>query len=275
MRILVAVMSATLLFGACSDEGGVEPGAPVASETSDPLPSTSPTTIPSSTSTPVPEAACANQDSIVADPDLRARGRLTGDLEADGVPEEISLAVDEGGPPGCQAFVVAESEGATRAVEVGVPDLPFKLGFPRLISLVLVDDRPGAEIVVGVSAGASTQFAAVYTSIDGRLVQVVREGAASPQDNLLGFGGSVGHQSAFDCAPDVGPGVVVVSEAQPVGNGARFRFIRRFFSSSSPGVMAEDESLRDEGFVRFDRFDTLHEFPNAPFGSCSTDEGAG
>jgi hypothetical protein len=33
--------------------------------------------------------------------------------------------------------------------------------------------------------------------------------------------------------------------------------------------MAEDESLRQEGSLRFNRFDKLHEFPNAPFGGCS------
>jgi hypothetical protein len=129
--------------------------------------------------------------------------------------------------------------------------------------------------VVGVAAGASTQFAAVYTNVDGAFAPVLREGAADLEQSLLAFGGSVGHQEGFDCAPEFGQGAVVVSEARPVGDGSKFEYVRRFFFSDAPALFAEDESLREQGRIRFDRFDSLHEFPNAPFGSCSTGEIAG
>ena len=211
----------------------------------------------------------------MSDEGSRQPGRLSGELDDDGVPDEVFLVVDEAGEPSCQAFVVVASEGSLRSAPIEVPDIPFGMGFPRLISLPLIDDRPGAEIVIGVAAGASTQFAAVYTAIDGAIVQVVREGATAPQENLLAFGGSVGHQDAFDCAPEMGEGVVVVSEAAPVGGGERFRYVRRFFASPTPGEMTEEPELREEGTIRFNRFDSLHEFPNAPFGSCPTGEIAG
>jgi hypothetical protein len=272
MRRLVLLSIVLGLFGACSDGGdapapdtpnGVEPTTTVTvTETITPTPTTA-------------EPTCSNQEDAVSDPSLSRSGRLTGDLEDDGVADEISLTVDPTGEQGCQAFVVASSDAEVRSVPIEIPDIPFQLGFPRLIAMPLIDDRAGAEVVVGVAAGASTQFAAVYTVIEGTLVQVRREGAMRAEDNLLAFGGSVGHQDGFDCAPEIGQGVVVVSEARPIGGGARFTYVRRFFVAAEPGVMSEEESLRERGSVRFDRFDSLHEFPNAPFGSCPTGEIAG
>lgn len=216
-----------------------------------------------------PADVCANQETAVANESLRHRGRLTGDLEEDGVREEVSVAVDESGEQGCRAFLIAEGEGTVRSTPVAVPDIPFELGFPRLISMPRIDDRRGDEIVLGVAAGASTQFAAIYTADDDALIQVLREGASSPQENLVAFGGSVGHQSGCDCAAEKGPGVIVISEATPSGDGRRFDYVRRFFVPSGPGNYAEAPSMREKGSIRFNRFETLHEFPNAPFGSCS------
>ena len=275
-RFGLSLCATFVLLGAgaaCSGgdpESSASPSVPAESE-----PAETPTGTATATSPPAEESACANEATVVEDPSFAVSGRLKGDVNDDGVADEVSLAVDESGEPGCQSFIVMTSEELTHATEIAVPEIPFELGFPRLIALPEIDGRPGAEVVVGVTAGASTQFAAVYTWVDDRLVQIEREGAESPEENLLAFGGSVGQQFAFDCAPEVGDGVVVVSEARPVGNGARFSYVRRFFVSNEPGVVAEDESLRDEGTVRFNRFDTLHEFPNSPFGSCPTGEVAG
>jgi hypothetical protein len=271
-RVLFASMVFTLLLGACGGDR-----EPQAEETGTPIPVETPTEEVTPTRRPTPtEASCPDADAAVTDDSARQPGRLAGDLEEDGIRDVVSLSVDRAGEEGCQAFVVAESDGDVRSVPIAVPDIPFSLGFPRLISMPLIDDRPGAEIVVGVAAGASTQFAAIYTVDDGgQLVQVVREGVVDPRENLLAFGGSVGHQDAFDCAPEKGEGVVVVSEATPTGEGARFEYTRRFFVPRAPALYAEDPSLEEEGSVRFNRFETLHEFPNAPFGSCPTGEIAG
>jgi hypothetical protein len=270
-----ALSVAFVLLVACSGNGEETPSS---SATPSDGAEVSPTVTVTVTASPTPSVVaptCPEQQDSIEDPALQQPGRLTGDLEDDGAADEVYLVVDRDGEPGCQAFLVAESDTGSRSVPIEVVDIPFDLGFPRLIAMPLIDDRPGAEVVVGVLAGASTQFAAVYTAVDGDLVQVRREGAERAEDSLLAFGGSVGHQDAFDCAPEVGQGVVVVSSAEPVGGGARFRYVRRFFVSPEPGVVAEDPSLREEGTVRFNRFDTLHEFPNAPFGSCSTGEIAG
>jgi hypothetical protein len=266
---------AFVLLVACSSNAEETPSS---SSTPPDADAATPTVTVTATVSPTPSVAvptCPEQQGSIEDPNLQQPGRLVGDLDDDGTADEVYLVVDRDGEPGCQAFLVAESDTELRSVPVEIVDIPFELGFPRLISMPLIDDRPGAEVVVGVLAGASTQFAAVYTVVDGNLVQVRREGAVRAEDSLLAFGGSVGHQDAFDCAPEVGQGVVVVSSAEPVGGGARFRYVRRFFVSPEPGVVAEDPSLREEGTVRFNRFDTLHEFPNAPFGSCSTGEIAG
>lgn len=275
-RTLLVLVVLALLVAACGDDPPDSDGDGAASESVEPTPTVTATETvePSPTETAVP-SACANQESALADKSLRQPGRLAGELDDDGVRDDVHLVTDPSGDLGCQAFVVVESEGAVRAAAIEVPQFQFEMGFPRLIGLPLIDDRPGAEIVIGVAAGASTQFAAVFTSVEGRIVPVLRKGAANLEQSLLAFGGSVGHQEGFDCAPEVGAGAVVVSEARPVGNGAKFEYVRRFFFPQTPTVFAEDESLREEGSVRFDRFDSLHEFPNAPFGSCPTGEIAG
>jgi hypothetical protein len=217
---------------------------------------------------------CPNQEVAVADKSLRRPGRLAGELDDDGVRDGVFLVVDQAGEPGCQAFIVVD-DGDLRSAQLELEQIPFEMGFPRLIGLPLIDERPGAEIVIGVGAGASTQFAAVFTSVQGEIVPVLREDAPNLEGSLLAFGGSVGHQDAFDCAPEIGPGAVVVSAAEPLAGGAKFKYVRRFFFSQSPAVFAEEQSLREEGSIRFNRFDSLHEFPNAPFGSCPTGEIAG
>jgi hypothetical protein len=263
-----------LLMSACG--GGEDSPSDAATESTEP----SPTVTVTETVTPTPtqtQAAfdCPNQEAAVSDESLRRPGRLAGDLEDDGLRDDVFLIVDQSGEPGCQAFVVVDSEGGLRSTPIELSQIPFEMGFPRLIGLPLIDDRAGAEIVVGVGAGASTQFAAVFTAVEGQIVPVLREDAPNLENSLLAFGGSVGHQDAFDCAPEVGPGVVVVSAAEPDAGGARFSYVRRFFVFETPAVVAEDESLREKGTIRFNRFDTLHEFPNAPFGSCPTGEVAG
>lgn len=279
-NVALILLVASLAFAGCSGGGDEEPTTPEAGEPSEEPTEPVPTVTVTETVTPTPTetvsaATCPNQEAAVSSPAFRAPGRLSGEMDGDGIADRVHLAIDEGGEPRCQAFIVVESEGAVRSVPIEVADLQFEMGFPRLISMPLIDDREGAELVLGVAAGASTQFAAVYTAVDGGIVQVVRSDATGPEDSLLGFGGSVGHQDAFDCAPEKGEGVVVVSEAVPVGNGSRFEYTRRFFVPDGPAVYTVDPSLEETGTVRFNRFDTLHEFPNAPFGGCETGEIAG
>lgn len=277
-HVLALALAAVLGLASCAGDDPEDPEGAEASPSLTAAPS--PTVTVTETVAPSPAetttvSACPNQETVIADSSLRQPGRLTGDLEDDGVADEVFLAVDESAEQGCKAFIVVDSEGAVRSAPIELPDIPFELGFPRLISMPLINQAPGAEIVVGVAAGASTQFAAVYTVVDSAIVPVLREGTTALQESLLAFGGSVGHQEAFDCAPEIGPGVVVVSSAEPVGGGARFRYVRNFFVAQEPDVFVEEPSLRESGTVRFDRFDTLHEFPNAPFGSCPTGEVAG
>lgn len=276
-RSLIALVCLALLAGACGgDEPEKDPTVPEVG-TSEPTPSATvaETVTPSPTEEVAQEPLCPNQAETVADESLRGEGRLTGELDEDGVPDVVSTAVDQTGEPGCQAFLVVESDGDIRSTPIEVTEIPFTMGFPRLIALPLINEQPGAEIVVGVGAGASTQFAAAYTAVDGQIVPVLREGAANLEQSLLPFGGSVGHQDAFDCAPEAGPGAIVISTAAPVGAGARFSYERRFFLPAEPDLFVEDPSLLQEGTIRTQRLDSLHEFPNAPFGSCPTGEVAG
>ena len=275
MRSSGLVLLIVALLAAGCGGGGDESSDAAPSEPSEPTPTVTVTESVSPTPTETQAAfACPNQEAAVADKSLHRPGRLTGELEDDGVSDDVFLVVDPSGEQGCQAFVAVD-DGSLRSVPIELSQIPFEMGFPRLIGLPLIDDRPGAEIVVGVGAGASTQFAAVFTSIDGQISPVLREDAPNLENSLLAFGGSVGHQDAFDCAVEIGPGVVVVSAAEPDAGGAKFQYVRRFFVFEAPTVVAEDESLREEGTIRFNRFDSLHEFPNAPFGSCPTGEVAG
>lgn len=245
MRKLVLVMCAAALVGACSGD-------------SEPKRTAAPTPTPS----PAPEPACPNQEAVVADESLRTGEDLPGDFDGDGAPDSASIYFDPDGEQGCQAFVVAElAEGGPISGPLETWRSDYGLPRPTLNAVREIDGQEGAEIVVNMGIGASTQFVGIMTEDEGRLVQVLPEVASGElAEGLFGFGGSVGHVSAVDC---VAPGRIVASLATPRGDD--YRVERTFLIFNGPRLLlAERETER----VSLDQIGRLPEYARSPFGGC-------
>jgi hypothetical protein len=196
----------------------------------------------------------------------RARGRaLRGDLDGDGGEETVSLAIDRSGEPGCQAFVSVESDTVTGVVAIDEPQMSFDLGLPALDSTAQIGFGAGDEVVVVVTSGASTQFFALVTVVEGKPVQVtIQEG---PFGNLFPYGGSAAHLESSDCGEPSedeleGP-LIVISSATSAGND--FRIERTFYAADAPELKP---ATTERGTVTFEELVSYPEFGEAPFAHC-------
>lgn len=259
MKILVLLAAAAIALGACSEGDSPPARASEAPPATTPAPSPPPTP----TATPVPETACANQEAVVADVSLRTGEPASGDVDGDSADDSVSVYFDPQGEPGCQGFVVAESAGGTLAGPLETWREDFGLPMPTINSLAEVDDEPGAEVVVNMGVGASTQFVGLVTARDGALVQVVPEGLPDQSANgMFGFGGGVGHLEAVDCARFGG---VIASFATPVGK--RYRVERLYLTFEGTDLQFSHQEVER---VLPGLIDRLPEYSASPFGSCAS-----
>ena len=259
MKILALLVAASIALGACSDD---EPPPAQASE-EPAATTTAPPPPPTPTPTPALETACANQEAVVADASLRAGQPASGDVDGDGTEDSVSVHFDPQGEPGCQAFVVAESASATLAGPLETWREDFGLPMPTINTLTDVDGQPGAEVVVNMGAGASTQFVGIVTARNGALVQVTSEGLPDQVDEgVFGFGGSVGHLEAVDCGRFGG---VIASFATPAGK--RYRVERRYLVFEGTELVFSHQEVER---VLLELIDRLPEYSSSPFGSCGT-----
>lgn len=200
--------------------------------------------------------SCANQGNA------KPHGEdLSGDIDGDGAADRVRLLVDRGGKAGCAAFVVAETETGSLAAAIAEPELTFELGLPALAGLVDVDGRPGAEVLVTILAGASTQFAGLFTAGGDELERVTVAPGVTGYGDLLPSGGSVGHLEATGCGRE--PGSVVVSTAIARNRGYRLtREVLLFRDARLEPATIEriSVSARELG--------AYPEFQGALFGNC-------
>lgn len=247
MRATLISICVALALGACSDDP--EPNRRAA---------------PTPTPTPAPEPVCPNQEAVVADESLRTGEDLPGDFDGDGAPDSVSIYFDPDGEQGCQAFVVAELfEGGPLSGPLETWRSEYGLPRPTLNAVREIDGAEGAEIVVNMGIGASTQFVGIVTEDEGRLVQVLPDVAAGElAEGLFGFGGSVGHVSAVDCAAG---DMVVASFATPQGNGGDYKVERTFFDFDDAQLVRVGTETERVPLARIDR---LTEFALSPFGGC-------
>lgn len=259
---IAAAFAVALVLGACSgDEPPAAPAskAPKAVTTVSPAPSATPSPTPST----LVSGNCPNEAAVASNSLDRVSGPLIGDVDGDATPERIYLAVDDTGSPGCQAFVVV-SGTAISSAPVADWDPAAGLPAPSLNRLVQIDGRPGAEVVVNLAAGASTQFVGVFSVAGGSFERLTTDRRADPSipADEFAFGGSVGHLDAVDCTTD---GDVVVSSAVP--KGARYQVERRFYSPRGAALDLDDaKTQRPE--VAASAIDRFPEFASSPFGSC-------
>lgn len=254
-----ACLSVALALGsACaSSSPSVGPPATVSSSAGE--------ATPSPTDSPTQDAAsrCPNEAEVTSDPSARIGGALQGDVDGDGSPDDVSLAFDDRGALGCQAFLVVEDSGESAVLAIESFDRAFGLPQPRLNRLAEVDRAPGSEVAVDLVAGASTQFVGLFTMTGGELARVEVPGDEFPADDLFPYGGSVGHVEASDCAG--APGTIVISTATPKGDD--YQVTRRFFrfKGSTPRV---EPSSTERDRVAFEELGRFPEYRSSPFGGC-------
>lgn len=210
--------------------------------------------------TPAPDYPCPNQAAVIGDVSLRAGSPEPGDVDGDGEPDEVAIHYDPQGAVGCQGFAVAESSNGTLSAPLKTWRGEFGLPMPTLNDLVDIDGEPGDEIVVNMGAGASTQFVGIVLADGGTLRQVTTGLAGQAVDGMLGFGGSVGHMEAVDCAPGGG---IVVSLATP--DGKLYAVERTHYRFVGAELIQEDREVERVPVEQIDRFP---EYAASPFGGC-------
>jgi hypothetical protein len=206
---------------------------------------------------------CPNEAEVTSDPSARIGGSLRGDVDGDGSTDDVSLAFDDTGALGCQAFLVVEGSGEGAVLAIESFDPGFGLPQPRLNTLAEIDTAPGNEVVVDLVAGASTQFVGLFTMTGGELARVEVEGGEFPTDDLFPYGGSVGHVDASDCA--AAAGTIVISSATPRGDD--YQVIRRFFSFQDSTPRVELSSTKRDR-VALEELGRYSEYRSSPFGGC-------
>ena len=249
-----AALVAAVALVSCSGEPEPPAGARA---TTTPTPSESATEAPSPTGTPTPPCAAEIEAGE------RLPGGIEGDVDGDGTVDDVFLVRSDSAAAECRTLLVVEGAATTYAASTDDPAMPYSLLQPRLNRLAHVDDAGGAEVLVDVESGASTQFLGMFTIADGLLQRVRLEGDSGLGD-LLPYGGSVGHIEASNCPLDrVEDQDVVIAVATP--RGPRYLIERTYYDlvgATLVPVAREEERLPVEALSQ------EHDYVTSPFGSC-------
>lgn len=194
---------------------------------------------------------------MVEDPSLRRPGELSGDVDGDGAAEEVAIAAAGERVPGCSFFLVV----GERSAAIDQEGMSTELGLPSIEALREVDGRPGAEVVVGLVSGASTQYFGLYSMGGGSLERLGVVGPTTPK-GLFPSGGGVTHLAASDCRA---PGEVLISSA--IYRGRRYE-VRREVYRLEEGAFRFDPLAGEVLHVGQRHILTVPEFAAPPFGSC-------
>lgn len=239
-----------LLLAACEQE-------PRRAPQSAPPPSAPPSLSPQASPTPSGLPGCAAGEELP--------GRLTGDVDGDGAPDEVTLAAPA--RPDCPYAVIAGTAAGPLTGELARDPDGFTGGLPALNTLADLDRDGDAEVAVDVHAGASTVFLALFDASGDALVRIAAR-AGPARGELFAYGGSVGHLDGIDCASEQGPpaGGVVITSAVP--RGARY-LVRRSFYELVAGVLEHRPELAERHLVGADDLGQFAELAAAPFASCA------
>jgi hypothetical protein len=249
LRAWGSVVAVAVLLAACSAES-----PEVASSGSSSRPRRAPT------------PRCGNRQLMLSGEARRRPGRLVAQLDDRPGRERAWIAVGPSPREDCRAWLLVEGSFGRAGVPIAGTDAFARasLGLPVLSGTASIDGHPGAEILVDVTAGASTTFVAVFSLVGGDVVKVDVVGTGAPPDDLFSFGGSVGHVHAVDCA---GRARVVVSRAQ--AGARRYAVARRYFAAEGPVWRAQpDRNERGAAWPR-QLGRRWPEFSSSPFLSCS------
>ncbi|HWL66132.1 MAG TPA: hypothetical protein VNP73_09180 [Actinomycetota bacterium] len=209
---------------------------------------------------------CTDEQQVIEDVSLGSGGSVEGDVDGDGEIDTVQIVLDENGEPGCEAFLIVGTSSGNVSIPIWLTGSTGGLPQPSIKTLADVDAKPGLEIVVDEAGGASTQFAGVYTLVDGDLAWIE---LPESEMGLFAYGGSVGHLEAVDCAGDE---ELFVTRAVPgQGNEALEKSlydVTRTTYSIDGGTLEQVSTETDQ--VPIDRLDRFKEFQTSPFGTCSS-----
>jgi hypothetical protein len=215
------------------------------------------------------EGSCANEPDVVDDESARTESGLTGDIDGDGDDDEVFVVNDDSAEAGCKSFLVIVVADDVYSAPIDPTGSPRTLPVPSLNSLANVGRDPGAEIVVNIETGASTQFVGLFTLTDEGLERMTIDGRGPGPfptgEDLFAFGGSVGHMEAVTC---IASNIVIVSAAVPSGSTAeRYEVERRFFLVEGTTLRLDEGSI-ERHTVPGSQIDRFPEFERSPFVGC-------
>ena len=187
-----AVAVAAVLIASAVDR----PAAPEPAGDAAPAPPTSapttpaPSTAPSATAAPTSEQPAPPPGPPPSNP---LRPALDGDVDGDGRRDAITVAASG-------TLRVRYADGTTDTVRFDASGASPTAGV-EVLGAVDADEDGRAEVFVRAGSGASTDFAAVFRHVGGRLRLVTLDGRQA----LLGYGGSIGHLHTWACRQPSAP----------------------------------------------------------------------
>jgi Tol biopolymer transport system component len=219
------------------------------------------------------EQRCLSEAEAAGDPSLRKPGSLRGDVDGDGLDDEVSVAIDpQSEEPTCRYFLVVHTAGGAVAARI---DLTYLEGIDQelfgLQSLAEVNDQPGLEVFVRVHSGVAMEFGQLYTMAGGTLTLMVSTGPDS-DNGLFAYGGSLSGLSGVDCAEE--PGHLILGTAAPDGNAwtvDRWPLVVEGYTvrlDPSLPEAHEQHTLSDEEIASGELAERFREFGEAPFDDC-------
>ncbi|HEV8682663.1 MAG TPA: DPP IV N-terminal domain-containing protein [Actinomycetota bacterium] len=217
------------------------------------------------------EARCLSEEEAASDPTLRKPGSLRGDVDGDGLEDEVSVAIDpQSQELTCRYFLVVETDAATRATRI---DLTYVEGtndeLVAVQSLADINGRGGLEIFVHLQSGVATEFGQIYAMSGGSLTVLVARGPDDAEKVLFSYAGSLSGISALGCAGKAG--MLVASVAYPAEDEKTWTVERAFYQPVDDSVMESTGSIRDEltaEEIQSGGLAGFPEFEGAPLDDC-------
>ena len=193
-------------------------------------------------------------------------GKMRGDVDGNGTRDLAWIAANKRDGR-CRYFAKVDL-GADEARKRLYGDRFVFRNYSHVMAMVEVDRAPGKEFGIVLQQGASTSFAGLFSVRGGEIQRKKVRGLGAPEDDLFGYGGSVGFQIASDCARNRPDGQVIYSEAAINDAGTHYKVKRRWFRSTG-GDLERTDTPTDKRRVKAERLhERLYEFNNSPFGSC-------
>ncbi|HXR12543.1 MAG TPA: hypothetical protein VN770_09625, partial [Gaiellaceae bacterium] len=182
---------------------------------------------------------------------------IAADLTGNGTREHVQLRI-VGGAGRCYGFLRATIGGKEIATRITLP----KGAEPQTLALIGsrdVNTAAGAELIVRIWRGASTDFFRIYTLDHGAFAAMHVPRTSMPSADAFPFGGALGSDDTVSCA---GPGLVIYSAASLIAK--RWTVHRTWYRASATAF-----NLSHSATVRVSRLNSLSEFRiDAPFATC-------